>query len=195
MSNNFTVKEFACKDGSDTVVIDTELVNVLQKIRDYFGKPVIINSAYRTPAYNAKVGGSSSSYHVKGMAADIKISGISSVEIAYYAQTITDGVGAYYYAGADFVHVDTRENRVLWLCAKASVYEYYYTNLMPTVKRGTNSGKTSAVKFVQRKLGLTVDGKFGQNTESKVREFQTSHGLVSDGIVGTNTWRALFCVK
>lgn len=71
LSANFTVKEFACKDGSDSVLVDTALVEVLQKIRDYFGKPVIINSAYRTPEHNRKVGGSSGSYHVKGMAADI----------------------------------------------------------------------------------------------------------------------------
>lgn len=71
LSSNFTVKEFACKDGSDSVLIDSSLIEVLQKIREHFGKPVIINSAYRTPEHNRRVGGSSGSYHVKGMAADI----------------------------------------------------------------------------------------------------------------------------
>ena len=192
LSTNFTVKEFACKDGSDKVLIDTALVDVLQKIRDYFGKPVIINSAYRSPEHNKRVGGSAGSYHVKGMAADIQISGVSAVELAYYAQTITNGVGVYYYRNTNFLHVDTRQRETFWLCARAGVYEYYRVDLMPIIKRGTNVGKASAVKFVQKKLGLPIDGQFGKNTENKVKEFQKAHGLIADGIVGMNTWKAMF---
>ena len=192
LSTNFTVKEFACKDGSDKVLIDTALVDVLQKIRDYFGKPVIINSAYRSPEHNKSVGGSAGSYHVKGMAADIQIAGVSAVELAYYAQTITNGVGVYYYGNTNFIHVDTRPRETFWLCARAGVYEYYRVDLMPIIKRGTNVGKASAVKFVQKKLGLPIDGQFGKNTENKVKEFQKAHGLIADGIVGMNTWKAMF---
>ena len=59
LSKNFKVKEFRCKDGSDPIFIDSELVEILQKVRDHFGSPVIINSAYRTAAYNLRkmVGG------------------------------------------------------------------------------------------------------------------------------------------
>lgn len=153
LSANFTVKEFACKDGSDTVLIDTKLVEILQKIRDHFGKPIIINSAYRTPAHNKRVGGSSSSYHVKGMAADIQISGVSAVELALFAQTVTNGMGVYYYGNTNFIHVDSRTSKTYWLCARAGNYEYYHSNLMPTIKKGT--ALKSAVKFVQKKLGLT----------------------------------------
>lgn len=192
LSTNFTVNEFTCKDGSDKVLIDTALVDVLQKIRDYFGKPVIINSAYRSPEHNKRVGGSAGSYHVKGMAADIQIAGVSAVELAYYAQTITNGVGVYYYGNTNFIHVDTRTRETFWLCAKAGVYEYYRVDLMPIIKRGTNVGKATAVKFVQKKLGLPIDGQFGKNTEDKVKEFQKSHGLTADGIVGMNTWKAMF---
>lgn len=192
LSNNFTVKEFACKDGSDSVLIDTALVELLQKIRDYFGKPITITSAYRTPEHNRKVGGSSGSYHVKGMAADIKIYGVSAVEIAYFAQTVSNGVGVYYYGSTDFIHVDTRPSRTFWLCAQAGRYEYYHVDLMPIIKKGTNVGKTAAVKFVQKKLGLPIDGQFGKNTEDKVKEFQKEHSLTADGIVGMNTWKAMF---
>lgn len=192
LSNNFTVKEFACKDGSDSVLIDTALVELLQKIRDYFGKPITITSAYRTPEHNRKVGGSSGSYHVKGMAADIKISGVSAVEIAYFAQTVTNGVGVYYYGSSDFVHVDIRASRTFWLCAQSGRYEYYHVDLMPVIRKGTNVGKTAAVKFVQKKLGLPIDGQFGKNTEDKVKEFQKEHNLAADGIVGMNTWKTMF---
>lgn len=192
LSANFTVREFACKDGSDKVLIDTVLVDVLQKIRDHFGKAVIINSAYRSPEHNKRVGGSAGSYHVKGMAADIQIAGVSAVELAYFAQSITNGVGVYYYGNTNFIHVDTRTNRTFWLCAKAGSYEYYRVDLMPIIKRGTNIGKTTAVKFVQKKLGLPIDGQFGKNTEDKVKEFQKEHNLTADGIVGMNTWKAMF---
>ena len=48
ISNNFSVCEFACKDGNDKVLIDTDLVQILQKIRDHFLKPIVVNSGYRT---------------------------------------------------------------------------------------------------------------------------------------------------
>ena len=54
VSRNFKVKEFACKDGSDVVFIAPKLVVILQSIRDYYNKPVTINSGYRTVAYNKK---------------------------------------------------------------------------------------------------------------------------------------------
>ena len=57
LTENFKVREFRCKDGSDKILIDDNLPKLLQTIRDAFGKPITINSAYRTPAYNKKVGG------------------------------------------------------------------------------------------------------------------------------------------
>ena len=69
ISTNFKVKEFACKDGTDKILIDIELVNILQKYRDYIKKPVIIVSGYRTESHNQLVNGKINSYHLKGMAA------------------------------------------------------------------------------------------------------------------------------
>nr|DAE06041.1 MAG TPA: peptidase [Siphoviridae sp. ctsxw88] len=113
LSANFCVKEFACKDGSDYILIDTELVSLLQKIRNHFNKPVIINSAYRNPTYNKKVGGVSNSQHTKGTAADIVINGISPKTVAQYAEYLmpnNGGIGLY----NSFTHVDTRANRSRW---------------------------------------------------------------------------------
>ena len=113
LSANFKVSEFACKDGSDTVLISLCLVTVLQKIRDHFAKPVIINSAYRNDAYNKKVGGADYSQHKYGKAADIYISGVYPATIAAYVETImpnTGGIGIY----RNFVHVDVRAARARW---------------------------------------------------------------------------------
>jgi len=123
LSKNFKVSEFACKDGSDKILIDPELVVILQNIRDYFGKPIIINSAYRTESWNKHENGASNSRHLYGMAADIKIRDISPTEIAKYAETIgVRGIGRY----STFVHVDTRSSKYYWV----------------TIDKKTNSVKT-----------------------------------------------------
>ena len=77
LSANFTVREFACRDGSDPVFIDTRLVQVLQSIRDHFGEPVVITSAYHTAAHNKAVGGAKYSQHCYGRAADIRVAGVT----------------------------------------------------------------------------------------------------------------------
>lgn len=113
LSNNFLVKEFACKDGSDKILIDTELVSVLQKIRNHFGKSITINSAYRNAAYNKKIGGVSNSQHTKGTAADIVVKDIAPEEVAKYAEYIMPnkgGIGLY----GSFVHIDVRTKRSRW---------------------------------------------------------------------------------
>ena len=113
VANNFIVREFACKDGSDKVLIDTELAYLLQRIRDHFSKPVIITSAYRSEAYNKKIGGVKNSRHLKGSASDICISTVPPAEIAKYAEFLMPtkgGIGLY----DCFVHIDTRENRSRW---------------------------------------------------------------------------------
>ena len=57
VGQHFKVKEFACKDGSQVVFIDSYLVSILDILRNEVGKPVIINSGYRTPERNKTVGG------------------------------------------------------------------------------------------------------------------------------------------
>lgn len=59
---------------------------------------------------------------------------------------------------------------------------------MTTLKKGN---KGEEVKLLQTKLGITSDGIFGDKTEISVKNFQKQKGLVVDGIVGNNTWKAL----
>ena len=58
----------------------------------------------------------------------------------------------------------------------------------PTLKKGSRGNIT---RLLQEKLGVAVDGIFGQKTKSAVIAFQKAHGLKEDGIVGQKTWRAL----
>ena len=81
LTPHFHVNEFACKDGS--AVPSHLLSNVralavnLEIIRAYFGVAVIVNSGYRTVAYNRKVGGAVGSQHLLANAADIVVQGVS----------------------------------------------------------------------------------------------------------------------
>ncbi len=113
LTAHFKVREFACKDGSDTIFISTDLARVLQQIRAHFGKPVTINSGYRTEAYNKKVGGSAYSKHKYGLAADVVVQGVAAAEVAKYAETLlkgTGGIGLY----KSFVHIDVRAVKYRW---------------------------------------------------------------------------------
>lgn len=113
LSENFKVKEFACKDRSDPIFISPELVEILQAIRDHFGKAVTITSAYRTPTHNKKENGATHSQHLYGMAADIKIKGINPKAIAEYAEKLLvhgGGIGVY----STFVHIDVRKCSSKW---------------------------------------------------------------------------------
>ena len=113
LSTNFRVKEFACTDGSDPIFIDSDLVNILQKIRNHFGKSVTITSAYRTPGKNKAVGGQTYSQHLYGRAADIKVKGVAPKTVAAYAEKLLvnkGGIGTY----STFTHVDVRSTKARW---------------------------------------------------------------------------------
>ena len=114
LSANFTVGEFASKDGAATVLVDEKLVWYLQRIRDRFARPVTITSGYRSPAHNRAVGGATNSLHTKGQAADIYIEGVEPAEIARYAESLGClGIGLY--TVQRFVHIDTRTSKYYWV--------------------------------------------------------------------------------
>ncbi len=115
------MKEFRCKDGSDPVFVDMDLVKLLQQIRDHFGKPLTITSAFRTAAHNKNVKGATYSQHCYGKAADIRVQGVSVEDVADYAETLlkgTGGIGRYPVKKgrpAGWVHVDVREVKSRWV--------------------------------------------------------------------------------
>ena len=110
LSKNFKVREFRCKDGSDEILIDMELVRYLQQIRDWAGGSVTINSAYRTPSHNASVGGAKNSFHLYGKAADIVCSKKTPLQLAQKAESL--GMkGIEWNAAANYTHIDTRAQK------------------------------------------------------------------------------------
>lgn len=94
LSANFSLEELtksetALRFGMKNTPSEADLQNlktlcekVLQPIRDNFKSGVKVNSGYRHPEVNAKVGGSKTSDHCKGQAADIEIPGLANAELA-----------------------------------------------------------------------------------------------------------------
>ena len=120
LAPDFKVRELRCKDGSDTVMVDDALMLLLQCIREHFGKAVTITSGYRTPAHNAKAGGTRFSQHLYGKAADIRVQGISVERVYAYADKLLGNAGGcgIYPPGLGrtngWVHVDVRKDKSRW---------------------------------------------------------------------------------
>ena len=121
LTENFSLSEFKCRDGSN--VPDDLLANVqllcdnLQVLRDHIGKPIHVISGYRSPKYNRRIGGARKSQHMLAKAADIKIKGMSPKEVkAAIVQLIKEGkmhiggVGLY----RTFTHYDVRGRNARW---------------------------------------------------------------------------------
>lgn len=118
ISTNFKSSEFDCHGSGccSQTKIDQQLVTYLQQIRNHFGKPLHVSSAFRCETHNKNVGGATGSYHIYGKAADIYIDGVTPAEIAAYAESIgIKGIGLYETdIDGFFVHIDTRTSKYFW---------------------------------------------------------------------------------
>jgi zinc D-Ala-D-Ala carboxypeptidase len=98
LTENFSLHEMiksetAVRKGIDNTPTDAVIANlrtlaekVLQPIRNHYKKGVKVNSGYRSPDVNAAVGGSRTSDHTKGQAADIEIPGVPNYDLAKHIQ-------------------------------------------------------------------------------------------------------------
>jgi len=91
--SELTRSQTATRKGIDNQPDDEQLANlvalcecVLQPIRDHFGTSVRISSGLRVPELNAAIGGSTTSDHCKGMAADIEVPPIDNLELARWVE-------------------------------------------------------------------------------------------------------------
>lgn len=197
LSKNFTRKDFKCPCGCTRQMVDSELVEKLQAIRDKLGKAIKVTSGYRCITHNAAVGGSSGSKHRYGMAADWRLEdrSLNPVALGILASAVGfGGIGIYWYAGNMFCHADTRGTKATWLCDAKKHYPSttYLKFVLPTIRRGcTGDANRAATKMLQRLLGLTPDGIFGEKTENALLKAQEKHKLAVDGICGPASWRAI----
>ena len=94
---------------------------VLEPIRDHFKQPVIVTSGYRSPALNKRIGGSGTSQHCFGMAADFTVANVSNWDVCQYAlKNLNYDQLIFEYGEAGWIHISYREgdNRNMELSAK-----------------------------------------------------------------------------
>ena len=95
--------------------MDADFLDKLDKAREFANIPFIINSAYRNPDQNARVGGKPNSSHLKGLAVDIRANDSSTRYIVLNA-LISVGFNRIGIASS-FIHVDDdkeKANNVIW---------------------------------------------------------------------------------
>ena len=117
MKNYFESSEFACKHCQQLPEggMNQELIDVLNRLREKLGEPLIVSSGYRCPTHNRNIGGGSQSYHMKGVATDVYINSnrYSTQQIAQMALDCGADTSVAY-PGQGFVHIDMRGYRAEW---------------------------------------------------------------------------------
>ena len=109
---NFLPSEMACS-RSGKLKIDTRLMDMLQATRRVLGEPMIVNSGFRSRLHNTLIGGALRSFHVRGMAADIRTTRINPEQLIAIAKRHgARGIGRYPRRG--FVHLDVRTAPAEW---------------------------------------------------------------------------------
>jgi hypothetical protein len=181
LSAHFNSTEFDCHGSGccSQTLINEQLVEYLEKIREHFGKPITITSGYRCATHNRNVGGATGSRHSKGDAADIVVSGVAPREVAKYAESIgIKGIGLYETSSdGHFVHIDTRDAKSFWYgqaCAYRSTFGGATSNNTTSSNNTSTNISTSSdyslkdfVKDIQEACGANADGVAGVETLSK----------------------------
>lgn len=122
LTENFTIEEFDCNDGTevpcDLIPNVTKLAINLQSLRDHLGESVkITGSGYRTPEHNKAVGGAKDSQHLYASGADINVKSKTPKQLAKVIEKLIKegkmeegGIGIY----PGFVHYDRRGTKARW---------------------------------------------------------------------------------
>lgn len=122
LSEHFTLAEFcnsqaAIRNRLDNRPGDAEISNMkrlaalLEQVRDLIGKPINVSSAYRSPSVNKSVGGSKTSAHMKGLAADITVSGMSAKTVATLISMSKIEFDQLILEGNSWVHIGLSEGK------------------------------------------------------------------------------------
>jgi len=113
ITRNISESEIACHCGCGQSIIEMDLIYSLQHIRDIIEKPIIIHCLNRCETHNKNIGGVENSMHIKGMAADFHVKGVSIEDLhtrcmgMYNANFIKGGLGLYDWG----VHIDIGKKR------------------------------------------------------------------------------------
>lgn len=213
LSEHFNAYEFRCRCGkSHDIKIDMDLVSLLEKVRSKMGADSCnIYSGFRCSTHDKKSGGSGSGPHTQGYAVDCYFikngKRINSKDVCIALEDLGHKKGIGYRCGGSKAatgntHIDTKnrkwygdESKSMSKSCCTSFYTYFGIskpvkkyNLTRLLKVGC---KGNDVKELQKKIGVSADGIFGNNTKTAVIKFQKSKKITQDGIVGKSTAHAL----
>lgn len=140
LSKNFRAEEFFCpcldcRRKGQHLLIDQDVVDMLQKMRDEIGNPLYVTTGggVRCRKYNDRIGGYPQSLHVTGQAADVTTTlDESTIENMTWLALLADDIGfprigLYPYSYYKFIHVDLAQPKYSksWIRDANGIYHYY----------------------------------------------------------------------
>ena len=145
---SFSPAEIACR-GTGKLMVDERAMDMLQALREKLGKPMILNSAYRSPEHNRSVGGAKRSKHLEGIAYDCRMDNHDPQLFMAAAREVGfKGIGEYPVLG--FCHIDARATPASWTGSRGkhfpvrAVTERFAPDVVPTPVSDT--GKQAAAQ-------------------------------------------------
>ena len=110
-SKYFSREELKCKCGCDTCEMDEAFLTKLDLLRFRYGKPIYLNSAYRCPEHNKKVGGVGDSPHTQGLGVDIRCDRQNAYQILKLVMALRfSGIGISQKGDGRFIHIDDQQS-------------------------------------------------------------------------------------
>jgi hypothetical protein len=178
-----TVKEFRGSSNSNLLWTEKRAMLAWNSQRYIYGKPIKVGYAFRRPWEG---GHSTLSQHYAGLAFDVGQTLTTTERNNLYNSAVNSGVWTYVepqILTPTWIHFDKRRGNPA--CS---------TGGYPQIQMGSRGAYVMIAQDDLNTLGYKtggLDGIFGSNTQTAVRNYQQNKGLAVDGIVGCNTWRSL----
>ena len=178
-----TVKEFRGSSNSNLLWTEKRAMLAWNSQRYIYGKPIKVGYAFRRPWEG---GHSTLSQHYAGLAFDVGQTLTTTERNNLYNSAVNSGVWTYVepqILTPTWIHFDKRRGNPA--CS---------TGGYPQIQMGSRGAYVMIAQDDLNTLGYKtggLDGIFGSNTQTAVRNYQQNKGLAVDGIIGCNTWRSL----
>ena len=182
-NRTLTVKEFRGASNSNTLWTTKRTMQSWNSQRRLYGAPIPVGYAFRRSWEGGHTG---QSQHYAGTAFDVGQQWTNAQRAALRASAQNSGLWSYVEPvsiSPTWVHFDRRQKPPA--CSSGGY---------PLIKKGSLSIYVLIAQDDLNTLGFgagSLDGIFGNSTYNAVVRYQTSRGLIADGIIGCNTWRSL----
>lgn len=197
VSENFCVADFWTDNGYSELRIDDALFPVCEKILAHYGKCPHLDS--KSGSYRP---GKSGTYHRYTTALDMRVDGVTAVDLARYLETLPEVAGIGLYATkserqkVEHVHFDVirsdsspkgRRRRTCWWVKTSNSKTPGHGGITTVFRYGHRSMAVYDIQAKLRELGYPLgapDGIFGPNTRREFKKWQRDVGLKADGAYG-----------